>query len=77
MVSRTITLIGYGKSQRLKILRYEDIKFPNISFNPEWIFWTPEWIFWTPRKWKYIHTHRGYVKQLCRDSGPINKSFPV
>ena len=48
MVSRTIILIGYGKSQRLKILRYEDIKFPNISFNPEWIFWTPEWIFWTP-----------------------------
>ena len=57
MVSRAIIVIGYGKSQRLKILRYEDIKFPNISFNPEWIFWTPEWNFLDPLKNGNTYTH--------------------
>ena len=29
---------GIWEVTKVKILRYEDIKFPNISFDPEWIF---------------------------------------
>ena len=50
---------GVWEVTKVKIFRYEDIKFPNISFDPEWIFWTPEYDFLDPLKNGNTYTHIG------------------
>ena len=55
---------------KIKIPKYEKIKFPNISFDPECNFLDS-------LKTGNTYRHVESIKQLCRDSAPFNKSFPV
>ena len=53
---------------KIKIPKYEEIKFPNISFDPECKFLDP-------LKNGDIYTHIESIKQLCRDSAPLINLF--
>ena len=53
---------------KIKIPRYEEIKFPNISFDPECKFLDP-------LKNGNTYTHIESIKQLCRDSAPLINLF--
>ena len=53
---------------KIKIPKYEVIKFPNIPFNPECNFLDP-------LKNGNTYTHIESIKQLCRDSAPLINLF--
>ena len=53
---------------KIKIPKYEEIRFPNISFDPECKFLDP-------LKNGNTHTHIESIKQLCKDSAPLINLF--
>ena len=53
---------------KVKHPKYEEIRFPNISFDPECKFLDP-------LKNGNTYTHIEYIKQLCRDSAPLINLF--
>ena len=53
---------------KIKIPKYEEIRFPNISFDPECKFLDP-------LKNGNTYTHIESIKQLCRDSAPLIHLF--
>ena len=53
---------------KIKIPKYEEIRFPNISFDPECKFLDP-------LKNGNTCTHIESIKQLCRDSAPLINLF--
>ena len=53
---------------KIKIHKYEEIKFPNISFDLECKFLDP-------LKNGNMYTHIESIKQLCRDSAPLINLF--
>ena len=53
---------------KIKIPKYEEIKFPNISFDPECKF--PD-----PLENGNTYTHIESIKQLCSDSAPLINLF--
>ena len=53
---------------KIKIPKYEEIRFPNISFDPECKFLDP-------LKNGNTYTHIESIKQLCRDSAPLINPF--
>ena len=53
---------------KITIPKYEEIRFPNISFDPECKFLDP-------LKNGNTHTHIESIKQLCRDSAPLINLF--
>ena len=53
---------------KIKIPKYEEIKFPNISFDPECKFLDP-------LENGNTYTHIKAIKQLCRDSAPLINFF--
>ena len=55
---------------KIKIPKYEEIKFPNISFDPECKFLD------SLKKWKYLQTCRKH-KAIMQGQCSPNKSFPI
>ena len=53
---------------KIKIPKYEEIKFPNISFDPEYKFLES---LNNGNTYRYIQS----IKQLCRDSAPLINLF--
>ena len=53
---------------KIKILKYEEIKFPNISFDPECKFLDS-------LNNRNTYQHVESIKQLCRDSAPLINLF--
>ena len=53
---------------KIKIPKYEEISFPNISFDPECKFLDP-------LKNGNMYQHTESIKQLCRDSAPLINLF--
>ena len=53
---------------KIKLPKYEEIRFPNISFDPECKFLDP-------LKNGNTYTHIESIKQLCRDSAPLINLF--
>ena len=53
---------------KIKFPKYEEIRFPNISFDPECKFLDP-------LKNGNTYTHIESIKQLCRDSAPLINLF--
>ena len=49
---------------KIKIPKYENIRFPNISFDPDYKFLDS-------LKNGNTHTQADSIKQLCRDSAPL------
>ena len=53
---------------KIKIPKYEEIKLPNIAFDPECKFLDP-------LENGNTYTHIESIKQLCRDSAPLINPF--
>ena len=53
---------------KIKIPKYEELRFPDISFDPECKFLDP-------LKNRNTYTHIKSIKQLCRDSAPLINLF--